>query len=76
MLILNTHTYIYIFIFSLGVDYPRDYDLPSPRLISNKLFATDKLKFDRKKTAELMAWGQLLAHDIILTPLIDGKYQS
>ncbi|CAC5397403.1 PXDN [Mytilus coruscus] len=54
-----------------GIDYPRDYDLPSPRLISNKLFNdTGEASYDRRKTAEMMAWGQLLAHDFILTPTI------
>ncbi|VDI06926.1 Hypothetical predicted protein [Mytilus galloprovincialis] len=54
-----------------GIDYPRDYDLPSPRLISNKLFNdTGEGSYDKRKTAEMMAWGQLLAHDFVLTPTI------
>ncbi|XP_076095046.1 salivary peroxidase/catechol oxidase-like [Mytilus galloprovincialis] len=54
-----------------GIEYPRDYDLPSPRLISNKLFNdTGEGSYDKRKTAEMMAWGQLLAHDFVLTPTI------
>ena len=49
--------------------------MPSPRLISNKLFnGTDGQNFDKKITAELMAWGQLLSHDFVLTPTIDGEF--
>lgn len=64
-------------IFVLGVDIPRDYDLPSPRLISNMMFNnTDGPTYDRRRTAELMAWGQLIAHDFVLTPTIDGTNEK
>ncbi|XP_052095046.1 peroxidasin homolog pxn-1-like isoform X4 [Mytilus californianus] len=51
-------------------DAPRDYhDMPSARLVSNKLFdAKNTTIFSTIHTVQLMAYGQFLAHDMAATP--------
>jgi len=46
--------------------------LPNPRLVSNVVHK-DKKKADIRHTLMLMQWGQLVDHDITLTPMIRGK---
>ena len=58
---------------------PRGYhQLPNPRIISNQLSnAHGHDIFDYKRTAQHMAWGQFLSHDIVLTPMVSaGKLQN
>ncbi|CAC5389691.1 PXDN [Mytilus coruscus] len=51
-------------------DAPRDYlDMPSARLVSNKLFdAKNTTIFSTIHTVQFMAHGQFLAHDVAATP--------
>jgi len=38
------------------------------------MFRNDKMSdFDKKRTVMVMAWGQFVTHDLILTPNSQGK---
>ena len=44
--------------------------LPNPRLVSNVVHGSLVSPADYKHTVALMQWGQILDHDITLTPMI------
>lgn len=66
---------IFYFFLSTGPgDTPRDStNFPSPRLISNKVFKATENVPDTRYSGLVMAWGQLIDHDIVKTPAA-GKY--
>lgn len=60
---------------SLGVNLPRGFPnkLPEPRLVSNVMGKTIGGDKQDVRSAEHMAFGQLIAHDFIETELHKGK---
>ncbi|XP_033762435.1 lactoperoxidase-like [Pecten maximus] len=69
--------------YSDGIGAPRSESsrdsspLPSPRLVSNVVFAnTSSEKKEKKLSLMVMAWGQFLDHDITLTPTASGEEGS
>lgn len=63
----NAISYVFL---STGPDNtPRDSPtFPSPRLISNQVFKATENVPDTKYSGLVMAWGQLIDHDIVKTP--------
>lgn len=54
----------------LGVDGNK---LPSPRTISNIIHRTSVSYYDNYRTMIVFHYGQLVEHDVILTPTFRGK---
>ena len=57
------------------------YGLPSARAISNKIYQSDMIPDGTILTAIHMTFGQILDHDMDLSPVVkfmtkDGKFQT
>lgn len=50
--------------------------LPSPRLISNRVISTRKIKLSTAYTDIMMHWGQFVDHDLTLTLTADKKIEG